>query len=281
MTKEQLKKKLLDLKIVVDNEYLDKYVEIIFNNLDTKKEKYKTQKHHIIPKCYYRHEKMNIDNSSNNLVNLYYKDHVLSHYFLFMCASTSWFKSFNYDSIRYVINSSYTEKDENIEKYISNMIELSDDIIKFRSEEARQRNLGNKNPMYGKKHSEHTKKLIANFQREYQLTHANPATRDDVKRKISQSLKGHIFTDDSKNKISLSIKNMIVMNKGKDEIRVHKKYEDEFKLKGYERGLSKSCKSKKASNRRVCVKYKEDIKQVYEHVLDAYLRAGFTIISKN
>ena len=43
-----LKEKLLVLDLVVDNEYLDKYVELIESNRETKREKFKTQKHHII-----------------------------------------------------------------------------------------------------------------------------------------------------------------------------------------------------------------------------------------
>ena len=46
---QNLKEKLLSLGIVEDNEYLDFYCTLIENNRDTKREKYKTQKHHIIP----------------------------------------------------------------------------------------------------------------------------------------------------------------------------------------------------------------------------------------
>lgn len=87
----KLKKKLLALDVVEDNEYLDKYIGIITNNLKTLRLKYKTQKHHIVPRAVFTHNKEPLDNSESNLVNLEYKDHILAHYYLYMCA-TGWFK---------------------------------------------------------------------------------------------------------------------------------------------------------------------------------------------
>ena len=81
-----LKQKLLNTNCFICNEHLNAYCELIVNNLTTKKEKYKTQIHHIIPKCYYNANSLDIDNSKTNLVNLFYKDHILTHYYLCMCA---------------------------------------------------------------------------------------------------------------------------------------------------------------------------------------------------
>jgi hypothetical protein len=87
----KLKKKLLALDVVEDNEYLDKYISIIVNNHKTLRLKYKTQKHHIVPRAVFTHNKEPLDNSESNIVNLEYKDHILAHYYLYMCA-TGWFK---------------------------------------------------------------------------------------------------------------------------------------------------------------------------------------------
>jgi len=94
-----LKEKLLILGIVEDNEYLDKYCEIIENNRETKKEKFKTQSHHIIPRSYYKHCSLPIDNSKENIVNLTHSDHLLAHYYLNKCASVDWFKSLCLNSL--------------------------------------------------------------------------------------------------------------------------------------------------------------------------------------
>ena len=87
----ELKEKFITLNIVEDNEYLDKYLGIITANSETLRLKYKTQKHHIIPRAVFSHNKEPLDNSKSNIVNLNYKDHILAHYYLYMCA-TGWFK---------------------------------------------------------------------------------------------------------------------------------------------------------------------------------------------
>lgn len=86
MTQQELKTKLLNTTYFENNEYLDKYCELIINNLKTKKEKYKTECHHIVPKCCFKLLQQNVDNSKKNKVNLLYKDHILAHYYLALCS---------------------------------------------------------------------------------------------------------------------------------------------------------------------------------------------------
>lgn len=74
--------KLLELDIVKDNEYYRMYCDLIISNLDTKRIKYKTQRHHIIPVSYYSFNNIDVDNSKDNLINLEYKYHVYAHYLL-------------------------------------------------------------------------------------------------------------------------------------------------------------------------------------------------------
>lgn len=78
---------LLSKNIVLDNAYLDKYVNLIETNLDRKKQLYETQLHHIIPQPYYKHNKLSIDNSKDNLVNLLFVDHLKAHYYLYKCSA--------------------------------------------------------------------------------------------------------------------------------------------------------------------------------------------------
>lgn len=80
-----IKEKLFNLGIIDNNDYFEKYIRLIIDNEQTKKQKYKTQQHHIIPKCYYKRNNLEVDNSSDNLINLLYKDHILAHYYLCMC----------------------------------------------------------------------------------------------------------------------------------------------------------------------------------------------------
>lgn len=98
----KLKKLLLDTNLVVDNQYLDEYVELIINNYDTIKIKNITQEHHSIPVfCYFpadsdlnsaakRKEFVKIANndSNNKRVHLTYSDHVKAHLLLMRCGKT-------------------------------------------------------------------------------------------------------------------------------------------------------------------------------------------------
>lgn len=95
---DELKQLLLNLKnslneyIFEDNSFLDSYCNLIKTNLNTPKQKFKTNLHHFIPICYYKslypsnneNQIKNIaDKDSNNiLVNLSYGDHILAHYYL-------------------------------------------------------------------------------------------------------------------------------------------------------------------------------------------------------
>lgn len=81
-----LKEILLSTAVIENNEFLDKYITLINNNRQTQKEKYKHQRHHIIPQSYYRMNKSEIDNSQNNLVYLTHYDHLLAHYLLYKCS---------------------------------------------------------------------------------------------------------------------------------------------------------------------------------------------------
>lgn len=199
MEKEILKNLLLSLNFVYDNIYLEKYISLIIMNKDRKFEKYRTQKHHIIPR-YTGY----IDNST---VNLLYKDHILCHYYLALCSSESRYVSANCLSIRYLLNGeSLKNLDiENIDldiyqnlyeeskfnqikkshtidanKKISKtlrgrqspnkgnkklnrkQVKISNKILKNKklSEYAKTR-VGEKNPFYGKKHSNETKEKIS------------------------------------------------------------------------------------------------------------------------
>ena len=79
------KQKFLKLDYFIDNEYLDKYIDLINKNLKTKKVKFETNVHHIIPRHYFTHRNLDIDNSKNNKVNLYFGDHLLAHFYLSGC----------------------------------------------------------------------------------------------------------------------------------------------------------------------------------------------------
>lgn len=79
-----VKETLVSLTGFVDNEYLVKYVRLVERNRSTQNRK-GTNKHHIIPKSWFKLNSQPINNNLENLVTLSYRDHVLAHYFLCLC----------------------------------------------------------------------------------------------------------------------------------------------------------------------------------------------------
>ena len=99
-----IKKRLLETGVVDDNEYLSKYIELIESNVNTKHISFKTQRHHIIPKCYFKLVNKQCDDSKENIVYLLYKDHVLAHYYLSLCSKDNEFKFNNICALKYCLN---------------------------------------------------------------------------------------------------------------------------------------------------------------------------------
>lgn len=107
MNKIELKNKLLQINLCVDNEYLDKYVDLIISNLNTKHINFKTQRHHIIPAFYFENLNIEIDNSKENLVNLNYKFHILAHYYLALCSVDKYKVYANVCSMKFLENKEF------------------------------------------------------------------------------------------------------------------------------------------------------------------------------
>lgn len=85
MTYVEIKNKLLNTDYFIDNEYLDLYCALVSSNWNSLKIKGKTQKHHILPRSYYKIVGEKLDNSANNIVNLLFADHLLAHLYLYKC----------------------------------------------------------------------------------------------------------------------------------------------------------------------------------------------------
>lgn len=95
------KKFLLATKLFKDNVYLDKYFQLLQDNLNTQKTIYVTQQHHIIPK----HITKFIDNEElrDEVINLKYSDHLLSHYYLCLCCCDLYTLGANLKAINLIV----------------------------------------------------------------------------------------------------------------------------------------------------------------------------------
>ena len=93
---QKIRTKLLELGYI-DNEWLNKYLELLRINISRSRDRKSTQEHHAIPvnsywksdEPYNRHlaEKLARQDVDNFKVNLLYKDHLLIHSYLTMCTN--------------------------------------------------------------------------------------------------------------------------------------------------------------------------------------------------
>lgn len=81
-----IKEKLLATGAFIESDSLFNYLDLIQNNINTKYEKYKTDKHHIIPQEYFIYNNEEIDNSQENIVYLSHIDHIKAHIYLYQCS---------------------------------------------------------------------------------------------------------------------------------------------------------------------------------------------------
>lgn len=168
-----IKSKLLELDLVEDNEYLDKYVELI-NNSTVTKQKYKTHTHHIIPRFYYTDNNLDVDNSTNNIVELYVKDHLLAHYYLFKCGKGT-FKSKNISCLSFFFDKVYLFTEEDFIYACDDYQTIYEEFIREQAKVCSERFSGTKqsfeviqnrvNKNKGKKRSDETKAKMSAWQK--------------------------------------------------------------------------------------------------------------------
>lgn len=185
---ETLKVRLLSTGVFIDNEYLDKYVELVESNYDTKSESYKTQSHHIIPKCFYKLNGIAVDNSPQNRVNLIYLDHILAHCYIVMATNECQFKYFNYCAVNHLMGH------RDIKDFVE-CVSIMDDAMK--AYESAKYAIRKSNPMFDadvkEKHSSICKtrrfrESISDSLREYRKN--NPFS-EEHRRKISEAMRGN------------------------------------------------------------------------------------------
>lgn len=113
--KSKLKDILLNLNIFKNNEYLDKYCDLIVNNLN-KQNNQSIHKHHFIPVCYYKNvyklksrKEANIksmEDPNNFLVKLTPANHFLAHLYLYFAIEDKQLK-YAFTSIVYYMKGMY------------------------------------------------------------------------------------------------------------------------------------------------------------------------------
>lgn len=123
MKSDYLRNVLLGFKVFQQNIYLENYIDLIVKNLDTKKEAFNTQRHHVIPKHLVSY--LNLEGEDTKfMVNLSYENHILAHYYLALCATDLYIQGANIKAIkRIIVNSKSYCSASNVHEMLKNFYE--------------------------------------------------------------------------------------------------------------------------------------------------------------
>lgn len=162
-----LREKLLGTFLFEENEYFEKYLELINCNLETKQQKFKTQKHHIIPRIAFQLYNWDGCELKENKVNLIYSDHILAHYYLALAAKESAFKYRMICAINFILG-----KATQVKLDVENLKTFTLNLDKYQQ-------------LY-----EESKKYFAD-----QIRGTTHFTSEETKQKISKSNSGRIYVN--------------------------------------------------------------------------------------
>lgn len=185
------KEALLKTGYFIDNEYLDMYIDLIYENKDTSYIRNATNNHHIIPKSYYRRINKPVDNSSENIVTVLFKDHVLAHYYLYLCTLNEEDRYSNACALNHLTG-------------LSKRRGIKFDINELSLTELQR--------IY-----EESKRHFTEMMRGRFVGDRNPAKRPEVRKKISEAKKGHPTNPETNKR---AIEAMRKANIGSDKSRI-------------------------------------------------------------
>ena len=219
-----LKEKLLEIGFI-DNYYLNCYIKLIESNRETKREKFKTQRHHIIPKCISKiidYKDVNLD---CNIVNLTHRNHLYAHWLLYNMTSNENYKYRLGNAILEMIDKKGSRNFDTLTKEdVDNIIINYDEIMTFVNLEISKR-------MKNRIVSKESKKKLSEYWKNYYKNggishHKGKKHSQETKDKISLGNKGKVRTKEVREIISNKLKGRQSPNKGK---KLH--YSEEAKIK--------------------------------------------------
>lgn len=181
----------------IESEYYKEMMNIIVYSKLNKPEK--GDIHHIIPKCYYKHYNIEIDNSISNTVLLTWENHKKVHNLAYKCAKEPWLRS----KLAFACHL-FGDTEPNIIFTEETRKKMSDSLKgrvfteewKMKMSESHK---GDKNYLYGKHLS------------------------DETRKKISEARKGKKWSEETKKKISETKQGSIPWNKGKNGLKQKRK----------------------------------------------------------
>jgi hypothetical protein len=207
-----LKEKLLEKDFVVDNQYLDKYCELVLSGRGRNYETYKTQFHHIIPRYVLE------NNSDENLTVLSNGEHALAHYYLALCSSNAEYKYNNILAVQFITKRNFNDIDE---RWIIQQMSMLDELYE-----------------YAKKYQSVNNAM---FDEDIKIKHRQKMQSEETRRKISNTMKkkfqnGELFSKEHRENISKGQKGQVYINKDGIYTRVNKEDLDSYLNDGWTLG---------------------------------------------
>lgn len=242
----------------IDNEWLDKYVELIENNKNNVYEKNTNVHHHIIPKCYFNLHNIPIDNSSNNIVVLNYKDHMLAHYYISLCTMGKIHDRNSY-TLRFVWGKKKIDPSEIEAIDLEEFERLYKEGRKITSERLKEINASRSKEWWDRQkeyfHNLHTGRVGINNGIEYKLVRPEELDKylsegwvkgciydyTERTKKISKALKGYDYGEEFREKCRRGKAGKIVINNTKDKSKyvTKEEFNEIYKPEGWVRGRLK------------------------------------------
>lgn len=129
---QALEARLLETGDFVACEALTNYCKLVITNKNKTPQQLlgQTQKHHILPRSWYKMNNIAVDNSNENLVRLLVSDHVKAHLFLFQAAATPDVRSKNAAAVRYMCD---LFSEELIDEHADELNQINQEVKRAKS----------------------------------------------------------------------------------------------------------------------------------------------------
>lgn len=246
--------------------HLNRYIKFINSRPIREKIKFKTAYHHKVPKS------LGGSNNKDNMIYLSHREHFIAHLILWKAfeekmQSAMWLMA---NTNKRLTSKQYSILKQSNAKHISNHrqgIVFSDETKQKMSNSADHR--GDKNPMYGKHHSEQTKKKIAEKNKNKKLSEEHKeklrlanykrVKTVEEKQKISEANKGRKASKKTIESIRKRRKNSIWIFKNEKELSIQKENLEQYIYEGWEKG--RFSHSKKMKGHETSEATKERIRQ--------------------
>lgn len=282
-----LKNNLLKLEGFEDNQYLLKYCKLISHN-ELILNHY--EKHHIIPKCYFKLRGLPIDNTTQNICKLSCYNHILAHYYLVQCTSGQLRHKllFALSAMCNQDQSKLTLTEKEFIDHLPGLVQLREEVRILLSIKSIERFKHQPGTFKGKHHTEETKKAarLRNLGKHY-----SPEVALKRWRTIREKGGPKPMTPESKDKISQSNREKFTghvwITNGKKDKHIDPLELETWEAQGFKLGrinkqasLTKEGRSKlvtKLSNKVWMTDNQDNEIRVDKELVEEYLNLGYRL----